>query len=78
MKISPASNPAGGQVGGFPCPRCSRSIQFPLQALLAQGTIACPHCGLELHIDPQRSAAALQELRRYTAGMAGARRKLDE
>ena len=78
MKTGASQNQPSSQVGGFPCPRCKNLIRFPFQALLQQPSIICTHCGLELQIDPERSAAALQELHKYTAGLADAQSKLDE
>jgi hypothetical protein len=78
MKIGSAQYQTSSQVGGFPCPRCKNLIRFPLGDLLRQPSITCPQCGLELQIDPQRSAAALEELRKYTAGLDEAQGMLDE
>jgi hypothetical protein len=78
--MNPASTQGqtSNQPGGFPCPRCKVPIRFPLGALLTQSSLFCPSCGLELAIDSQRSAAALDALRRYAAGMDDARRMLDK
>jgi hypothetical protein len=80
MTTSSAQNGSNSPLGGFPCPRCKNPIRFPFQALLSAGpqpSITCPCCGLELWIDLQRSAAALQDLRRYAEGLDDARRLLD-
>jgi hypothetical protein len=78
--MNPASTQGqtSNQAGGFPCPRCKQPVHFPLSALLTRPSIFCPSCGLELAIDSQGSAAALEALRRYTAGMDDARRMLDK
>jgi hypothetical protein len=78
MKTGSAKNQPSHQLGGFPCPRCKNLIQFPFQALLTLPSITCTQCGLVLQLDLQRSAAALEELRRYVAGIDDARRMLDE
>jgi len=66
------------QISGFPCPRCKNMLRFPLQALLLQQSIFCSQCGLELVIDLEHSAPALDELQRYIAGQDAARKILDE
>jgi len=78
--MKPASNQGHptDQAGGFPCPRCKQPIRFPLGALLTQASIFCASCGLELQIDSQHSAVALDALRRYASGMNEAQRMLDE
>jgi hypothetical protein len=53
-------------------------LRFPIEALLTQPALFCPQCGLELEIDFEHSAAALQELRKYSDGLDDARRILDE
>jgi hypothetical protein len=78
METSAAQAQSTHPLGGFPCPRCRNPIRFPYQDLLAQPAITCPHCGLELEIDLQRSAAALQALRRYANGLEEARHMLEE
>jgi transcription elongation factor Elf1 len=78
MNTGPPQQQTSNQTGGFLCPRCKNPIRFPLGALLTQPSIFCSSCGLELQIDPQGSATALDALRRYAAGMDDARRMLDE
>jgi hypothetical protein len=78
MKTSSEQNQPSRQVGGLPCPRCHNLIQFPILALLNQTGFTCTQCGLELNIDPQRSAAALKELHRYTAGLEDAQGSLGD
>jgi hypothetical protein len=53
-------------------------IRFPFLALLLQPSITCAQCGLELQIDLGSSAAALEDLRRYLAGLEDAERILEE
>lgn len=69
-------NPAKA-IGGFPCPNCQSQIRFPILALLGQVAIPCDNCGLELFIDPDSSALALQALRKYIEGMEAAARMLE-
>ena len=73
-----ASNAPAPQGGGFHCPRCHALISVTLQALLQSPGVTCSGCGLELTLDPLRSAEALKELRKLAAGTAEARRLLDQ
>lgn len=78
MTPEPTQNQAASQVGGFPCPRCKNLIRFHYQQLLAQPSIVCLTCGLELQVDLENSAAALDALHKYATGMQAAQRTLDE
>jgi len=78
MNAASTQGQAPSQAGGFPCPRCKQPIYFPLGALLTQRSIFCVACGLELEIDPQGSATALDALRHYASGMDEAQRMLDK
>ena len=78
MNISPAQNQPAHLLGSIPCPRCRNLIRFPFQALLLLPALVCEQCGLELEIDHQRSAGALEELRRYAAGLDAAGHWLDQ
>ena len=74
---SEASNPEIPRGGGFHCPRCQGVIGVTLQALLQSPSVYCNQCGLELTLDPARSAAAMAELRKLAAGTADANRILN-
>jgi transcription elongation factor Elf1 len=78
MNPGSTSDQPSAQTGGFPCPVCKHLIRFPFELLLSQPSISCPQCGLELQLDLERSSAALQELRKYSAGMEDAQRILDD
>jgi hypothetical protein len=75
--VSEASNPAVLQGGGFRCPRCQGFIGVTLQEVLGSPHVSCSQCGLELAIDPARSAAAMAELRKLAASTTDASRILD-
>jgi hypothetical protein len=74
---SETSNPPVPQGGGFNCPRCRAFISITLQVLLQSPDVSCSECGLELTLDPLRSAEALTELRKLAAGTDEARRLLE-
>lgn len=50
---------------GFPCPECSTPIVVEAVTLLAAGAIQCTRCGLELTIQREASAPALDALSEY-------------
>lgn len=78
MKHSAFQNDPAQLVAGFPCPRCKGLIRFSFPTLLTQPAINCSQCGLELQIDLGCSAAALEDLRQYVAGLEDAERILEE
>lgn len=50
---------------GMPCPACRAPIVVDPQVLLSASAIHCESCGLELRINVEQSAAALDALRRH-------------
>ena len=66
--------PAPAMQPGMSCPNCRGRIQFSIQTLLGAPALICPSCGLELTVDPDGSAAALDALRRYAAEIESIRR----
>ena len=54
---------------GFACPGCSERIETTMAALLSLQPLTCPHCGLVLTIDTERSAAALDALQDLRTGL---------
>lgn len=50
------------RVPGISCPRCNQFIQTSIAELLADKSIRCTHCNLQLIIDHQQSQTALDAL----------------
>lgn len=47
---------------GMVCPRCGKFIPTTVGELLTSTYLRCPHCLLQLNIDRQQSAKALNAL----------------
>lgn len=45
---------------GVPCPECSFVIPTTMPMLLSGEPIVCPMCGLNLHVDREKSAESLK------------------
>lgn len=45
---------------GVPCPECSFVIPTTMEMLLSGAPIVCPMCGLNLHVDREKSAESLK------------------
>ena len=50
---------------GFPCPRCHTKIRVTLDELMLRSHVSCVGCGLELHVDRQRSQDTLEGAARH-------------
>ena len=61
------------QPGRIPCPECGQPMALPIEAVLAARPIVCAGCGLELLVNREDSAAALNALRRWWDETAPAR-----
>ncbi len=61
------------QPGRIPCPDCGQPIALPIEAVLAARPIVCGGCGLELQVNRDDSAAALDALGRWWSDTAPAR-----
>ena len=48
---------------GIPCPECSFVIPTTMPMLLSGEPIVCPMCGLNLHVDREKSADSLNLVR---------------
>ncbi len=48
---------------GVPCPECSFVIPTTMPMLLSGEPIVCPMCGLNLHVDRDKSAESLKLVR---------------
>lgn len=53
------------KVPGMPCPDCNTPIVIDPMTLLAAVPIECPACGLELHVNTEKSADTLKALSNY-------------
>lgn len=73
MNQVPSANPDAQKVG-LPCPRCGGFIPTTIFQLLTSRVLFCPHCRLELRIDPAKSRLALDVLRKVQC----AQKNLDE
>ena len=51
------------QKHGVPCPECSFVIPTTMEMLLSGDPIVCPMCGLNLHVDREKSADSLKLVR---------------
>lgn len=58
---------SGQRKQGFPCPRCSSPIMVGIPALLAQSSVCCSQCGLELRMDWQEDPRARRALENLQA-----------
>jgi hypothetical protein len=47
---------------GLECPNCKQLIKISIQSLLSGLPIPCPHCGLELSVDKNKSKETLEIL----------------
>ncbi|MDI1443846.1 hypothetical protein [Polyangium sp. 6x1] len=54
---------------GFPCPQCNFKIKTSIEQILTGSSIFCSGCGLQLHIDKQTSAPALDALKQLNEVM---------
>lgn len=61
------------QPGRIPCPDCGQPLALPIEAVLAARPIVCAGCGLELLVNREDSAAALNALGRWWDETAPAR-----
>lgn len=61
------------QPGRIPCPDCGQALELPIEAVLAARPIVCAGCGLELLVNRDDSAAALNALGRWWDETAPAR-----
>lgn len=61
------------QPGRIPCPDCGQPLALPIEAVLAARPIVCAGCGLELQVNRDDSAAALDALGRWWSETAPAR-----
>lgn len=57
-----SNNPKETRTPGMECPRCHRFIPTTIAELLTSPYLRCPHCLLQLNIDRQQSARALNAL----------------
>lgn len=56
------NNAQGTRPPGMECPRCHGFIPTSVAELLTSPYLRCPHCLLQLNIDRQQSARALNAL----------------
>lgn len=49
---------------GVNCPRCKQFIPTSIMELLSAAFLRCPHCGLRMDIDRQKSKLALEALKK--------------
>lgn len=59
---------------GIKCPQCGILIPVSIQQILSAASIYCPQCGLRLDINRQKSARAIDALRK----VEDAQRNLNE
>lgn len=57
------------QVSGMNCPVCQKFIPISIEQLLHDGSIFCPHCGLQLSINRTESRHALDALAKVEDAM---------
>ncbi|HVK64103.1 MAG TPA: hypothetical protein VM694_06510 [Polyangium sp.] len=57
---------------GFPCPNCDFKIKATIQQILTGTSIFCGGCGLQLDIDRQGSAQAIEALNTLNDAVAQA------
>lgn len=64
-------------VPGMPCPNCETSIVIDPMVLLSGTPITCAACGLELHVNMEKSAETLSALSAYLKEFESAEQHLD-
>ena len=65
--------PSSHGPGTLLCPNCREAIPVSLPELVASGSLHCPACGLDLHLDRRRSAQSVQMLTELEHGQSKAR-----
>lgn len=62
------------QATGLACPECKMFIPLTVTGLLVASGFQCPHCGLMITIDRQKSSRAMAALKK----VAEAQRKVEK
>ena len=63
---------------GLTCPECGYRIQVSIPMLLSGQPIVCAACSLVLHVEQEKSAAALGALKQLDVSLNQARQKQQE
>lgn len=63
------------RIPGVGCPRCNKFIPTSITELITASFLCCPHCGLRMDIDRQKSKTALEALKKVNMAQAEVERR---
>lgn len=63
------------QRAGMKCPQCGSFIETNMYQIIAVRSLVCPQCGLVLNIDPIKSKAAIDALKKVQEAQENLDRK---